>query len=87
MMYFPFSLLRIKRRYMFRALLAHPQKALLKRQLVYGVHIMSFDCGTISVNLQPCHSQRTLYARNIPNAVCTEPPEDEQVMLETCRGP
>jgi hypothetical protein len=26
-------------------------------------------------------------ARNIPNAVCEAPPEDEQVMLETCRGP
>jgi hypothetical protein len=28
-----------------------------------------------------------LYARSIPNAVCRAPPEDEQVMLETCRGP
>jgi hypothetical protein len=28
-----------------------------------------------------------IYARNIPNAVCVAPPEDEQVMLETCRGP
>jgi hypothetical protein len=28
----------------------------------------------------------TLYARNTPNAVCVAPPEDEQVMLETCRG-
>jgi hypothetical protein len=37
--------------------------------------------------LQPCHSQLTLYARNIPNAVCVAPPEEEQVMLETCRGP
>jgi hypothetical protein len=34
-----------------------------------------------------CHSQLTLYARNIPNAVCGAPPEDEQVMLETCIGP
>jgi hypothetical protein len=25
-------------------------------------------------------------ARNIPSAVCAAPPEDEQVMLETCRG-
>jgi hypothetical protein len=29
----------------------------------------------------------TLYARDIPNVVCVAPPEDEQVMLETCRGP
>jgi hypothetical protein len=38
-----------------------------------------------AVKLQPCYSQLT-YARNIPNAVCVAPPEDEQVMLETCRG-
>jgi hypothetical protein len=25
-------------------------------------------------------------ARNIPSAACVAPPEDEQVMLETCRG-
>jgi hypothetical protein len=31
--------------------------------------------------------QLTLYARSRPSAVCAEPPEDEQVMLETCRGP
>jgi hypothetical protein len=23
----------------------------------------------------------------VPSAVCVAPPEDEQVMLETCRGP
>jgi hypothetical protein len=34
-----------------------------------------------------CYSQLTLYARNIPNAVCAAAPEDEQVMLETCTGP
>jgi hypothetical protein len=27
------------------------------------------------------------HARNIPSAVCEAPPEDEQVMLETCGGP
>jgi hypothetical protein len=37
--------------------------------------------------LQPCHSQLTVYARNIPNAVCRAPPEDKQVILETFRGP
>jgi hypothetical protein len=62
---------------MFRALLAHPQEALHKRHLVYCVR---------AVKLQPCHTQLTLYARNIPNAVCEAPPEDDQVMLETCRG-
>jgi hypothetical protein len=33
------------------------------------------------------HSQLTLYACNIPSAVCAAPPEDEQVTLETCTGP
>jgi hypothetical protein len=35
--------------------------------------------------LRQGQSQLTFYARNIPNAVCVAPPEDEQVMLETCR--
>jgi hypothetical protein len=35
---------------------------------------------------QSWHSQLTLHARNIPSAVCVAPPEDEQVILETCRG-
>jgi hypothetical protein len=29
---------------------------------------------------------RALRVRNIPSAVCVAPPEDEQVMFETCRG-
>jgi hypothetical protein len=29
----------------------------------------------------------TLHACNIPSAVGATPPEDEKVMLETCRGP
>jgi hypothetical protein len=31
-------------------------------------------------------NRATLYASNIPNAVCASLPEDKQVMLETCRG-
>jgi hypothetical protein len=73
-MNFLFSLVRIKGLCMFRALLAHPQEVLHKRHLVY------------CMKLQSWHSQMTLYARNIPSAVCTTPPEDEQVMLKTCRG-
>jgi hypothetical protein len=72
---------------MFRALLAHPQETLHKRHLVYCVSIMLVDCGTVAVKLQPCHSHLTFYPRNISNAVCEAPPEDEQVMLETCRDP
>jgi hypothetical protein len=47
---------------------------------------MWFGWGTVAVTLRPCHSQLTLCACNIPNAICEQPPEDEQVMLETCRG-
>jgi hypothetical protein len=85
-MHFSFNLLRIKGLYMFRALLAHPQEELHKLHLVYCVRIMSVGCGMVAVKMQPCQSQLTLYTRNIPNAVSLAPPEDEQVMLETCRG-
>jgi hypothetical protein len=85
MLHFSFNLLRIKGRYMFRALHAHHQQALHKRHLVYCMH-MSVGCGTVEVKLQPCQSQLTLYARIVPNAVCVAPPEDEQVMFKTCRG-
>jgi hypothetical protein len=84
-MHFSFNLLKIKGLYMFWALLTHPQEALLKRHLVYCVR-MSVGCSTVPEKLQPCHSQLTLYARNIPNAVCAPPPEDEQLMLETRTG-
>jgi hypothetical protein len=50
-MHFLFSLLGIKRLYMFRALLAYPQEALHKRHLVYCVHFMSVGCTRIEVEL------------------------------------
>jgi hypothetical protein len=31
-------------------------------------------------------SQLIQHTRNIPSAACVGPPEDEQVMLEKCRG-
>jgi hypothetical protein len=86
-MHFSFNLLIIKGPYIFRALLTHPPEVLHKRHLVYYVRVMSVGCATIAVKLQSWHSQLTLYARNIPSAVCAGPPEDEQVTLETCRGP
>jgi hypothetical protein len=70
---------------MFRVLIAHPQEA-----LVYCMRIMSVDYSTVAGMwygcVQPYLSQPTLYARNIPKAVCAAPPEGEQLMLETCRG-
>jgi hypothetical protein len=54
---------------MFRALLAYPQEALHKQNLVFSVHVMSVE------------------HLNSGAVFCAAPLEDEQVMLETCRGP
>jgi hypothetical protein len=50
---------------MFRALLAHPQEALHKRNLVYCVRVIRMSVGCSTVTVQPCHShsQLTFYAR------------------------
>jgi hypothetical protein len=45
----------------------------------------SVGCAMVAVSLQSWYSQRTQYT--IPSAVCSANPEDEQVMLEACRGP
>jgi hypothetical protein len=63
---------------MFRALLANPQEALHKWHLIYCVRVMSVGCY---------QGWSVTDARNIPSAVCESPHEDDQVMLETCRGP
>jgi hypothetical protein len=47
-MHFSFNFLRIKGLYMFRALLAHPQKALHKWHLVYCLRIRSAGFGTVA---------------------------------------
>jgi hypothetical protein len=64
---------------MFRALLAHPQEALQRHWYT--------ACALYQLAAPGWCSQLTLYAYNILSAVCVAPPEDEQVMLETCRGP
>jgi hypothetical protein len=66
---------------MFRALLAHPQKALHKRRLVYCVRIVSWLCHGCSETETIIRTQYT------KRRFCAEPPENKQVMLETCRGP
>jgi hypothetical protein len=84
-MHFLFNLLRIKGLYLFRALLAHPQEALHKRQLAApGLEFTP-------VLVQPTDVTRTQYTKC---RLCSsswgwarKPPEDEQIMLETCRGP
>jgi hypothetical protein len=81
MIHFLFNLLRIKGLNMFRALLAHLQEALHQRHLLYCVRVMSVGCTRIGVH--PTDITRT----NITSAVGVAPPEDEQVMLKTCRDP
>jgi hypothetical protein len=44
------SWLRVKGRYMFRALLAHSQEALHKRHLVYSVRVVSVRSTRIEVD-------------------------------------
>jgi hypothetical protein len=61
------------------------------------VHVSSISCSSSGGASQTAFRftgsftatvpQLTLYARNIRNSVCVAPPEDEQVILETCRGP
>jgi hypothetical protein len=88
LMHLSFSLLRIKDHYMFRALLAHPQKALHKRHLLYCVRVMSVGCTWMDWNSSPVAANiHNTHARNKSSAVCVADPEDEQVMLETCSGP
>jgi hypothetical protein len=64
---------------MSRALLAHPQEVLHKRHLVAVLRV----CYVSWLH----QVQPTDVTRNIPSAVCVVPPDDEQVMLESCRGP
>jgi hypothetical protein len=68
----------------FRVLLAHPQEVMHKRRLVYCVRVMSVVCTRFRVPLQTWCSQYTQYTAS---TVCVAPPEDEQVMLKTCRDP
>jgi hypothetical protein len=66
----------------FRVLLAHSQEVRYKRHFVYCVRVMSVGC------YQDWSGTPILVdARNIPSYVYVAPPEDEQVMIETCRGP
>jgi hypothetical protein len=78
---FLFNLLGTKGLYMFRPLLVHLQEALHKQHLVYCVRAMSVGC--ILILVQPTDITHTQYTK----CRCVSPPEDEQVMLETCTGP
>jgi hypothetical protein len=45
----------------------------------YNGSWLCHDCNFTAIN-------QLTYTRNIPSAVCVVPSEDEQGMLETCRG-
>jgi hypothetical protein len=75
-----FNLLRIMGLYMFRELFAYPQEGLHKQHLVYCVCVMSVGCTILA---QPTDITRKKYTK----CRCVAPPEDEQVILEICRGP
>jgi hypothetical protein len=60
-MYFLFSLLRIRALYMFRELLAHPQEALRIQHLVYCVHVMSDGCTRINPDAANWYNTHSIY--------------------------
>jgi hypothetical protein len=77
-MHFSFNSVRITGLYVFRALLAHPQEALYRWNLVYCMRVVSWlhqDWSGILV--QPTDITRTQYTKC---RLCSDP-EDEQVML------
>jgi hypothetical protein len=51
------------------------------RQLVYCVRVMLVGCTRIGVE-----QSADIILTQLPCTVCKGPPEDEQGMLETCRG-
>jgi hypothetical protein len=69
---------------MFLTLFAHTQEALIKRHLVYYVRVMSAGCTRIGVSSTPILLQQTDVTHM---QHCVTSPEDEQVVLETYRGP
>jgi hypothetical protein len=52
-----------------------------------SLHVLSITCSSSGFAAHTAFGIMRAYNSNIPNAVCVAPPKDEQVMLETCRGP
>jgi hypothetical protein len=77
--HFLFSLLRIKGLYMFRPLLTHPQEVLHSSTWYNACMLCQLAAPGLKWNW---HKHKC----NIPSVTFSAPPEDEQVMLETCRG-
>jgi hypothetical protein len=88
MMHFLFSLLRVKGLYMFRALLAQLQELLHKWHWVSVCMLCQLAAPGLEWKSNPgAANWRNTHTHNIPNAICVAPPEDEQLMFETCRVP
>jgi hypothetical protein len=81
-MHFLFNLLRINALCMIWALLVHPQEMLDKRHLVCCVRVVS---GLKWWNFNPS-AANWLTRMQYTNSRFGAPPEDEQVMLKTCKG-
>jgi hypothetical protein len=66
--------------------------SLYRQTFSVAVMLGSIACSSDMTGFTDSAAQTALgilreYPRNIPSAVCGAAPEDEQVMLETCRGP
>jgi hypothetical protein len=88
-MHFSFSLLRIKGPVHVSSITCSSLGGVT--QTAFGI-LRAYNVSCSAVARLQFHFNRTTalqltYARHIRNAVCSVPPEDEQVMLETCRGP
>jgi hypothetical protein len=70
---------------MFQTLFAHLQEALFIQKLVYFVRIY---VGWLLPGLEWNSTPNLVAAsrQNIPTVLYAVPPEDEQIVFETCRG-
>jgi hypothetical protein len=66
---------------MFRSL-AHPQEDCKTALGILRACYVSWLHDSTPILVHPTH-----ITRNIPSAACVAPPEEEQVMLKTCKGP
>jgi hypothetical protein len=82
-MHFLFNLLWLQGLYVFRALLAHPQKALNKWHLVYCMRLMLAGVEHSNPGAATLHNTHAIYQVPLVQHLLRK----EQVMLEKCRGP
>ena len=75
---------------MFRASSAHLQEDIVvyKQHMVPSLSIRVLVACRYAASCVPTGHQELLYRVTVPYAACIQlcPPEDEHLMLETCRG-